>query len=241
MIPLTTTDMEKWDKPLLIFHFPHQDTEKRNRERIVFFSGAVTDLCQFPLFDSMICKLFNHDEFNVVKTEGYINKFLQFFNGGESKDINNSSVHFISDFLFEMPEPFGLTASQIHLVRNDFSKTSWKLFEEMKKMNEEMKEIPFGQASIEKLVTMYNSRVGPFKPLLQKTVDENPCFAQLKNENPKGKVYRIHAGISSYANIIDFYKELDIINTSEVMYIREHMAETMNINNSRLFLFLETV
>jgi hypothetical protein len=149
-------------------------------------------------------------------------------------------VNFISDFLFEIPEPLSLNTSQITLIRNDFSKTSWKLFVEIASLNEELKNISFTKDNFEKIASVYNEKIALFKPALQKTVDENPCFQELKNDTKNRKVYKIHTGISSFNTILGFYEKLGIIDANNVVYIREDMASRVDINNSRLFLFLET-
>ena len=221
LLPLTCTDQDNWNKPLLAWNFPKEDIEKKIHQRITVVSGTITDSGSFPFYDSTV---------------------KQYFTSAEMKSIKNTEqVNFVSNFLFEIPEPLSLTTSQIHLVRNEFSKTSWKLFHEMKNLNEELKAIPFAQNNFEKIASLYEEKISPLKSSIQKTVDENSCLNELKNGNPSGKVYRIHAGISSFTTILDFYKELGIIDVSDVLYVREDMSTSVDINNSRLFLFLEAV
>lgn len=221
LLPLTTTNSFKWDKPLLAWYFPDNVFGNNIHERIKIVSETLTDSGWFPFFDSVIGNFFTIEEM--------------------SKIPESDSVNIISDLLVEIPEPFLFTTSQIHLVRNDLSKTSWKYFGEMKKLNEELKEIPFEQNNFEKIVSLYREKISPLKPAIQKTVDENPCFNAVKNENQSRMVFQIHAAISSFANILSFYKELDIIDVSNVLYVQEEIGTRASINNSRLFLFLVTI
>lgn len=221
LLPLTCTDQDNWNKPLLAWTFPKENTETRIHQRIQVVSGTITDSGGFPFYDSIVKQYFTSNEMNNIKNTGYVN--------------------FISDFLMEIPEPLSLTTSQAHLVRNDFSQTSWKLFREMQKLNEELKDIPFRQNNFERIYSLYQEKITPLKAFVQKTIDENVCFNELKSEIPNGKTYRIYAGISSFTTILDFYKELGIIDVSDVLYCREDMASRADINNSRLFLFMETI
>ncbi len=219
-LPLTTRNTEgNWDKPLLPWIFPNKESEDETRSLIHLLSKTLTDIGTFPFFDSEI-------KYSSISID---------MNG----EVKQDETHFISEYLFEIPEPITLTTSQLNLVRNDLSKVSSNLFSELKTMYSSLKDIPFAKNNFEQIRSLFREKIAPLKSTLQKTVDEVSCFKELKNENPDGKIYRIYAAITSFATLVDFYKTTEIIGVSEHLYICEDLATRVPLTNSRLFLMLE--
>jgi hypothetical protein len=218
-LPFTCNDADNWDNPLLVWNLPEDETEKRSHERIKVVAESTNDSAWFPLFDSMI-----KEDLVCV-------------------DINNtrkkSSTQIISDFVLEFPEPTTLSSGQVHLVRNDFSKTTWKFFYEMRKLNDELREISFTQDNFEKIISIYNEKAAPLKSAMQQTADENDSFRKLKSDDKNIKTYKIYAAMASFNTVINIYKNLNVIDESTTLYVRESIEQKTNINNTRLFLFLE--
>ncbi|MHB8261241.1 MAG: hypothetical protein ACYDCN_16775 [Bacteroidia bacterium] len=217
--PFTCTDSENWVNPLLIWHFPETETEKHSQERIKVVAETINDAAWFPLFDAIIKEQAVCADINSTKKK--------------------NTVQLISDLILEFPEPLTLSSGQLHLVRNDFSKTSWKFFEEMKKLNDELRQIPFTSSNFDKISSLYHEKATPLKAAMQQTADNNDCLRKLKNDEPAIKTYKLYAAIGSFNTVIRLYKDLNVIDESTALYVKESIGQRIDINNTRLFLFLE--
>src|ERR1051326_2164831 len=218
LIPFCCTTPDSWDMPILIWSLPDNETEKKINDRIRVVAETITDSGWFPFFDSVIKNYFSSLTIN---------------------SISSSQKNFLYDFLFEIPEPFSLNTSQLNLVRSNLSSSVWKLIREFKSLNEELKNIPFAQTEFKKIISLYSEKISVLKSESQKTIQENSILNGLKNEG--GKMYKIYAGISSFSSILNFYKELGIVDISDILYCSEDMATRENLNNTRVFLFSEAV
>lgn len=224
LLPLTGTNSIEREQPVLVWHFPKADSEQHAQARIKGIGSSVCSEDCIPFFDNSVNKNLLVTSMARAEKGGFISKL---------GDV-------LCDYLFEIPEPFSLITSQILMVRSDFSKTTWKFFDEAVKCFDDLKKIPFTHENFSRIALLYHQRLAGFIPSMQKTAEENECFIQLKKENPEIKFLKVHCGITSFSTIITFYKNFGIIDESEVLYIREEISADADVNNARLFLFLES-
>jgi hypothetical protein len=220
LLPITCTDSDKWDKPLLVWFFPIDNTEKAEIERIKVVAGTVVDDAAFSLFPNIIEQYCTHATL-------------------EEASAASTDVDFMSELLLEFVEPIELTAPQVLALRNDVNQTSDNLFIALEKLNTLLLKIPYKTAEFKRLADLYHADIPQAATALQKNLDTNADLQTIRKEGNK-KTYKLYAAISSYQTILNMYHKLDIIDTNVLAYAGEEVSEEENLEHARLFLYLKT-
>jgi len=228
LLPLANID---WDehmnnaKPLYVW-VPEEDREAESFVKNI--SERLTKPFIIPLFDNSV-----HDNLLVTSME-------RAEKGGFISKLGNV----LCDFLFEIPEPFTLNTSQILMVRNDFSKSAWKFFEEAGELFHYLADVPFTEKNYSEIAELYHKHLTPLKPAMQVTAEECEILTQLKKDMPAGKAenpsaptLKLYCGITSFNTILSYYIRQNIIGENELLYIKEEI-NGFDLANARLFLFL---
>jgi len=220
LVPLSDKEGKK---PLVVIDLGENDSERKvELTRFNFIALAICSNSSVSFFDSLIKNSFKSIELNKINEA-------------------DPTIDFISEELFEFPSPLTLTTEQVHVIRNQMSSTHWKYLNALEKLNEELAEINFAKENFNIIAEKYNTHTSAFKSLLQKTIDDTEVLSELKKENTFKQMHKLHIGIASYGTVLKMYKTLEMILEETELYAREQIIEEVNINNSTVFLFLETV
>ena len=220
MIPIMDVNPLNQIKPILLSTI-HEDSTENQKEQII----------------QTIVK--------IIKSTGTIllvDKNIRIYEIG--RNMNNLRwmlipSSFIYDLLIEIPAPETLITSQLNVIRFELSHMFWNYFEELRKLNEEIKDIPFLKSNFKKLIEHYKQKTNDLKPLLQKAIDNNQLLNQVKTENKIKAKYKVYVGITSINTLFNYYGKMGILDENIIQYAKEDIATELNINNSRMFLFME--
>ena len=182
------------------------------------------------------------------KRENLNDEFFRFVNGalclpeimiyhfGES--VAEKSILYTK--LFDMPMPVSLSTSQVRIIRNDLIAKFKSFSERLVDFNVQIQEIDYNKKNLKKLRKEYFDKACEEKNSLQDAIDNNLYMNQLKNKLEEDKTLSIYLGLASFNNILEFYKNADIIDDYIIMYVKDKMKEELNMNGSKFFLYLKT-
>ncbi len=223
LLPLTHSNIEGKDKPILAYYFPEGDTAQSVEELILLMSTSM---------------MADDGDFNFLDEEIKTN------NSSADISMANTSdkIDFFSDFLFQLPSPELLTTQQMMVLRDQLSTTLYPLFKNYEMLFNILNKISFVEDNYSQIADEYFKQVKDVKSAMQQAIDASQLLNQLKDETQNGSIgvyYKISVGISSFENILNFYEQSGIVDKQIKLYIKEDMSTRGNIENTRLFFFLE--
>ena len=182
------------------------------------------------------------------KRESLNDEFFRFVNGALC--IPEIALYHIQRFvneklmmstkLFDMPIPVSLSASQVRIVRNDLLNKFISFSEMLVDFNVQLQTIEYNNKNLKKLKREYFDKICEEKNNLQEAIDNNLYMNQLKNKLEEDKTLSIYLGLASFNNILEFYKNANIIDDYIIMYVKDKMKDELNMNGSKFFLYLKT-
>ncbi len=219
MIPIMDVNPINQTKPILIYNIEDDNTENKKEEIIRTIVKTIKKIDTIPLID----------------------KNIRIYEMG--RNMNNLKwmmvpSQFIYDLLIEMPAPETLITSQLNIIRFELSHVFGNYFDELTKLNEEIKNIPFIKSNFKSLIERYQQKTNELKPLLQKAINNNQLLNQLKTENKIMTKYKLYVGITTFNALFNYYGKMAILSENIIQYAKEDIATEISINNARLFLFM---
>ena len=221
LLPLVYNNETEEKKPLEAWLLPENDSLESGKRIVTLFTDAMTATDILLLLDSgSIRRHANLVEIKLLPATVPANLVL-------------------CDLLFEFPEPLNLTAQQVQIVRNELSSAVWPLMDELAMLCSEIQKLSFTENNFSSLVALYTEKTGALKAKVQEAIGSNQYLNRLKTETKK--TGRLWMGISSFHTIFDLYRQQGIIDLGSEAYSKEEAARTVDLNNARAFLFLETI
>jgi len=136
----------------------------------------------------------------------------------------------LSTKLFEIPEQVSLSTSQVRIVRNELLDKFKSFSERLVDFNVKLQEIDYNKKNLKKLKKEYFDKACEDKSSLQDAIDNNLYMNQLKNKLEEDKTLSIYLGLASFNNILEFYKNADIIDDYIIMYVKDKIKGKLNMN-----------
>jgi len=222
LLPITTRDIVKREKPLLVWWLPDGNTAPHIQNIVKFFVSSIPDPEFLNLFDGSVK---DHAAFMEL-----------------DKITPAATGHTVlCDLLFSFPDPVTLTSQQVQVLRHDLSSVSRRLMEELVNTSKEAMNLSFEADNFSTLAALYKQKAAPLKAGVQKALDENPHLVTLKNETANARTCRLWMGMASFHTVYGFYGKLNILDQSAEAYSKEETAGKVNLSNTRVFLFLEMI
>jgi hypothetical protein len=219
LLPITCIDIDRHDKPLLVWWLPPNDSVKHGQELVNLFAGTMPDHQWLLLFDAGIRQYANFMEM-----------------GKPSNPKADKPVLYTP--LFDFPEPLSLTSQQVQAVRNDLS-VAVKLMDVLASLNKEVMKVAFTENNFLQLSALTEENTGALKQTVQQAIHSNSYLNHVKTET--SKTYQLRMGITSFNTLFEFYRLQGVIDLSAEAYSKEETARTVELGNARVFLFLEVI
>lgn len=209
------------EKPIQVWYLPDNDSLENGKRIVNMFTDVIKAHDILLMLDAA-----------VVRQYATLHEIARL-------PLASTSGMVLCDPLFQFPEPLNLTSNQVYVLRNELSAAAWPLMNELAGLASEFEKISFEENNFSQLAALYSEKAGLLKSKVQEAINTNEYFNQIKTETTTR--YRLWAGMSSLNNLFDLYAHQGIIDPSAKAYAKEGAAQKVNLDNSRLFLFLEKI
>lgn len=224
LLPLSTHSISNRDNALLVWWLNDNSQPEDNYATVKFFTSLIRDSRSLPFFVEGIW-----DDALFIDLETLL---------PQPAAVEKAAL---CTPLFDFPEPLTLTAQQTQVVRSEMAAIAWPFMKKIADMGDEIETISFTADTISSLAALYKEKVAPLKTAMQSAIDNNPYFNAAKQDTDNKRTCRLWLGISSHHTVYNFYTQQHIIDISSEAYSKEETARHVALENSRLFLFLETI
>ena len=193
-------------------------------EKIFIISTTLREAEAAPFFDESIEAKTNYEKIN---------------SSNVTTLFNQEKISFIYLPLFEFPAPQQLGSNQIKLVRNDLKAKFKNSLTKLQESSTALLEIPYDKSNLPLINEKFSCDFTAETKDLQQKIDENIYINMLKSRSGDDVRYKVYLGISSFDNLVNLYRELDAIDTTVALYIKEELLKSVDLKNSCIFLYLK--
>lgn len=226
LLPLTDPNTtHEPQKPLSIWSLPENDSPEHAKWNVNLFADLMCYPERLPMLEA-------------ESITPHAN-FLELTNLHLHLADNSNTI--LCQPIIEFPEPLTLTANQMQLVRSNLITTSRKLMQQLCTLKEQFQKIPFTENNFSSIAALYKENTDALKSEVQQAINQDQYLNQLNTETEEIKTCKLWMGMSTFNTVFYLYRQLTIIDLSTEAYAKEEAAQTIQLDNTCLFLFLELI
>ena len=159
----------------------------------------------------------------------------QLFTFTELGFVDDAPFDFIKIPTWDFPLMEGIKFNQIKFTQQELKQPMQEFSVHMDDLLEQLFQIPFSAAHHAEIINLCNEKIVANAPPVQNAIDNSLYMIQFRNQNPAHTGMKFHFGITSAANLVDYFGKSEMVQPYVASEIKERLQREINLEASCVF------